>query len=356
MSNALKRIDAAIADLPPAYFAMVMATGIVSIASYFLGYPILAIPLVWLNVLFYAALWALTILRIGYHRDRFFADMGNHVRGTGFFTMVAGTCILGNQAVIIINSPGAALFLLVLGTLLWIVLVYSVFTLFTIHENKPPIEKAISGTWLVATVATQSVSILSGLVSKDLPRFADLMLFFSLCMFLVGCMLYLIVITLIFYRFMFCEMKPMELGHPYWINMGAVAITTLAGATLIANSSANSFLTVLLPFTTGFTLFFWATATWWIPFLVMLGIWRFVIHREMFSYDPQYWGMVFPLGMYTTCTFRLAKAADLDFLLVIPEYFIFAAILAWGLTFFGLLTTLARLIGWRADEKRKDFS
>jgi hypothetical protein len=41
--------------------------------------------------------------------------------------------------------------------------------------------------------------------------------------------------------------------------------------------------------------------------------------------------------MYATCTLQLAGAANLDFLMPIPRYFIFAALLAWLLTFVGLL-------------------
>ncbi len=52
-------------------------------------------------------------------------------------------------------------------------------------------------------------------------------------MFLLGCMLYLPLITLIFYRFTFVNVTTAALTPPYWINMGAVAITTLAGARLI---------------------------------------------------------------------------------------------------------------------------
>jgi tellurite resistance protein TehA-like permease len=93
------------------------------------------------------------------------------------------------------------------------------------------------------------------------------------------------------------------------------------------------------------TLLFWATASWWIPMLVILGFWRHVIKRFRFVYGPLYWGAVFPLGMYTACTWQLAKALHLDFLLPIPQYFIYAALAAWLLTFWGLLHRLA-ILAW----------
>jgi tellurite resistance protein TehA-like permease len=134
----------------------------------------------------------------------------------------------------------------------------------------------------------------------------------------------------------------MEMTPPYWINMGAVAITTLAGSTLILNAGGAPLLGEIVPFLKGFTLFFWTAATWWIPLLLALMVWRHAVRRHPLRYDPQFWGLVFPLGMYTTGTLRLSQALDLPFLVVIPHVFIVIALLAWLATAAGLSLTILR--------------
>jgi tellurite resistance protein TehA-like permease len=287
-------------------------------------------------------LCVLLLVRLLFFFSRVTADIKDHVRGPGFFTVVAGTCVLGSALLIVVDRFLPALVLWIVGISLWLVIMYTFFTAVTVRENKPTIEAGLNGGWLLAVVATQSISVLGTLLASRLVDYRELILFFTLCMFLLGCMLYLLLITLIFYRFTFGNVSVAALTPPYWINMGAVAITTLAGARLIIAAPGWSLLSEIAPFLKGFTLFFWAAATWWIPLLFALGFWRHVYKRFPLKYDPQYWGMVFPFGMYTVCTLQLSNAIDFPPLLVIPRYFVYLALAGWLAVSLGLIHTSIR--------------
>lgn len=351
-SSALSIASAGLAALNPAYFALVMATGIVSIAAHFLQMEVIALALFWLNNLFFVVLWILTLARLAVFPRRLLADLMDHKRSVGFFTSVAGTCVLGSQFLVIASMRPVAVALWILGIVLWMLFIYTVFTSLTVKDVKPSLAEGIHGGWLVAVVGTQAVAVLGGLLAPSFGAYAEECLFFNLVMWLGGGMLYIWIISLIFYRYTFFKLNPADLSPPYWINMGAMAISTLAGTVLIAAAPGSPLLEQILPFLKGFTLFFWATATWWIPMLVILGIWRHVYKRFPLVYDPLYWGAVFPLGMYTACTFRLANVLDIPFLLIVPRGFIYIALGAWLLTFIGLVLNLVR--GWRGRHRSLD--
>jgi tellurite resistance protein TehA-like permease len=332
--------------LSPAYFALVMATGVISIAAWDFGLVILATGLFAVNVAAYAVLTCLFVLRAIRYPRLFLADMTDHRLAPGFFTAVAGSCILGAQFLQITQGLAIATVFLALGTALWIGLTYTIFTVLTVKRDKPPLEQGLTGAWLIAVVATQSVAVLAAVIASEWPQPLRLELnFFALSMWLWGGMLYIWIISLIFYRYTFFAFSPGDLTPPFWINMGAMAISTLAGARLVQNTPDAPFLASLLPFLKGFTVFYWATGTWWIPMLLLLGVWRHLIRRFPLRYDPLYWGAVFPLGMYTVATKHMAAALELPFLAPLPPVVFAAALAAWTLACIGLAwDLLGRLV------------
>jgi tellurite resistance protein TehA-like permease len=330
-----------IQTLLPAYFALVMATGIVGIAAHLEGLELLAQVLTWLNTAAFIILCALTAARIVLYPRAFFRDFSDFDRGPGFFTLVAGAGVLGSEWLTVYANWIVALILWLVAIPLWCCFMYGVFTSFIVREHKPLLADGINGGWLIAVVATQAVSGLGSLLSPEFTHYQNAVLFFALSMWLCGGMLYIWLISLIFYRYTFFRFLPSDLMPSYWINMGAMAISTLSGALLIERAPAADFLANMLPFLRGFTLFFWATATWWIPMLVILGFWRHVVKKFRLAYDPLYWGAVFPLGMYSACTYRLVEAMNLRFLAWLPVAFLYIALAAWLATFAGLVRRLA---------------
>ena len=333
----------AIKELSPAYFAMVMATGIVSIAAFVYSMEYIAVALFATNVTAYVALALLFILRLFWFPRALLSDLVDHQRGPGFFTLVAGSCVLGSQFILIAGNYDIAFALWVVAAVFWIFLIYGIFAALSVKERKPTLADGINGGWLLAVVSTQSIAVLASLIAAHWPQPYRIELnFLALSMWLWGGMLYIWMIALIFYRYTFFEFSPDDLSPPYWINMGAMAISTLAGSLLIINAPDAPYFHSLLPFLKGFTVFYWATGSWWIPMLIILGIWRHVLKRFPFRYDPLYWGAVFPVGMYTVATWQMSRAMDLGFLQVIPRYFVYVALISWFATFAGLTHSLMR--------------
>lgn len=325
----------------PAYFALVMATGILAVACKLHGLEPLPRLLFAINVPAYVVLWLLTAMRAVRHPTPFWSDFRSHQRAPGFFTVVAATSVLGVQFAVQGEAPGVALALWWGAVVLWLVLTYAILTALTVTADKPDLATGINGGWLTAVVATQSLVVLGTTVAPHIGSHGEMVALALVSLWLAGGMLYIWMIALIFYRYTFFRLGPSDLLPPYWINMGAMAISALAGALLTRSAAASPLLTSILPFVKGFTLLYWATATWWIPMLVALGVWRYVVHKVPLTYDPLYWGAVFPLAMYTSATYRLGEAFALPFLLLVSRCFVVAALTAWLMTFLGFLMSLA---------------
>jgi tellurite resistance protein TehA-like permease len=324
------------ATVPDGTFAFVMATGIVSIAAAAQGLQPVAQLLFVVNVAAFAMLSALTLLRLLRCPAGLFAELAQHRTAPGFLTIVAAVAVLGDQFALETGQGRVAAGLWLAGCVLWLGLVYALFLLLTTRSRKPSLRAGLGGAWLLLVVATEALSVLGTHVADAFARPA-IIAYLSLCWFLLGGFFYLLIIVMIVYRWWFVPLPPEELTPPYWINMGAMAIATLAGARLQIVAATDPLLTRLSPAIAAMTVLFWIVATWWIPLLALLTTWRHAVRRVRPAWGADLWSMVFPLGMYTAATWNFARAERIGFLDWIPRVFVWVALAAWLLSFAGML-------------------
>jgi tellurite resistance protein TehA-like permease len=335
--------EPAFANLFPGYFALVMATGIVAVGASQQDLDLIADALYAIAGVAYVVLVVLYALRLTRFPRRMVAEVTSHAKGFAYLTAVAGTNVLGSASAVVHGWWGLAWTLWWISVVLWGVLLYTTLFAVVLRGPKPGIETGINGTWFLLTVATESVAVLGALL---LPRHpGDLLAFVCIAAFLLGIVLYLIVMTMVFLRWTFQELEPDEADPPAWIAAGAVAITVLAGSNLLLARAASERIDGIAATLEALVILAWATATFWFPLMVAIGVWRHVVRRVPLRYHPSYWALVFPLGMYGAATYRMRAAIRLDALEWLPKVTLAIALLAWTLTFVGLVHAAVSAFG-----------
>ena len=338
----LASIDEGVRTLYPGYFALVMATGIVSNAFRFMGQPALSAVLLAIGLVAFPVLVALTVARALRHRGALWADLTDPRLVFSFFTIVAAADVLG-IGLSLRGEQAAATALWLFALLVWVLLSYFSFALLTFSNNEQGAD-VVHGGWLIAIVGTESLALLGVRLAPDLGAFHDVTCLTAHALWSIGIVLYGIFVTLFSYRIFFARVEPADMTPLFWVIMGAAAIATNAGSALIVARPELHFLVAMHPFVDGATLILWAWATWWIPLLVIFGIWRHVVRREPLAYHPAYWSLVFPLGMYTVASYRLSLASDYRPLQDISEVMVWVAFGAWLATTAGLLRSARRTL------------
>jgi len=193
-----------------------MATGVVALAADFVIHAhLLARCLTGLNAAMFVALWGINAARCLRWPREVLRDLKDFDRGPGFFTVVAGTAVLGVQMAAIPGWPAAAFGLWAIAVPLWACLLYAILFAFTVAERKPRFEKGINGGWLISIVATQGIADLGARVSAQVPAWRSEILFLALALWLAGGMLYVWLIALIFLRFTFYPFRPQDFIPPF---------------------------------------------------------------------------------------------------------------------------------------------
>ncbi len=335
--------DQQVARLYPGCFALVMATGIVSNALFLEDRRAWSDALFVVNLVAYPWLVLLTTLRIARFRQAVWADLVDPRLVFAFFTIVAGTDVLG-LGINLRGYPQVALALWIFALAAWFILIYLSFGVLT-FLNTAHRANVVHGGWLIAIVGTESLVILGTAIAPAAGEFGPTVFVLIHMLWGVGLVLYGIFITLFAYRIFLFDIEPDDITPLLWVVMGAAAIATNAGSTLILSDSGMPFLSSMRPFIDGVTLITWAWATWWIPLLLLFGIWKHGVCRVPLTYTPMLWSLVFPLGMYTVASLRLSLAADFPPLRTISHLMVWVALVAWLVTGLGLV--IASWRSWR---------
>jgi tellurite resistance protein TehA-like permease len=320
----------AVRTLPPASFAFVMATGIVSTGVFSLGPAWLSRTLLVVGCAGLGVLAVALVARLVWFRDAVAADVSAPERVFGFFTVVAALDVLGVRFDFA-GHPMVTAVLAGVGTAIWLVLTYAIPAGLLLNRAADSVLGGINGTWLLWVVATQSLATLAAVLATSFPAQAKWLGPFSVGFWSVGLVLYLMLVSLIMLRWLTVPMTPAALGPPYWILMGATAITVLAGARVLALPATLPVRQATAGVVEGMSFVLWAFGTWWIPLLVILGVWRHTKHRWPLRYETALWSVVFPLGMYSVATLSFGKVAHLDFMHPIARVMIWVAVASWVL-------------------------
>ena len=331
-------------ELYPGYFALVMATGICSTALRAVRQPAASAVLLVLAVVCFAVLLAALAVRVARHPRLVLRDLTAPDRAFAFFTVVAAADVLAARVAADAHR-GTAIVLAGFAAAVWLGLSYTLPVRMILGPRPQPVLAGVNGTWFIWVVGTQSLAV--GLAALDRPTggYTRVTALLAVLMWSVGVVLYLVVATLVLARLLLLQVRPQDLTPPYWITMGATAITVLAAAQPLTMAPAPA-LAVTRPVMAGLAVVFWAFGTWLIPLLVTFGLWHHLLHRQPPTYHPALWSIVFPLGMYAQASMQLGAAARLPIVEHIGRAGTWVAVTVWLVVFVGMCLTLTRT-AWR---------
>src|SRR5699024_7155857 len=150
-------------------------------------------------------------------------------RAFGFFTLIAGTNVLGVRLATDGHHEITAV-LLAVSALAWLVLGYVVPWSAVLSTRTRPVVAKANGTWFIWVVASQSVAVAAATIEPVFLTARDFLAVAAIFSWSVGVFLYAAAGMIVSLRMMLYELRPQDLNPPYWVAMGASAITVLAGA------------------------------------------------------------------------------------------------------------------------------
>ena len=343
------QVRTGVRTLPPGYFALVMATGIISVGLHLEGFGVLSEVLLVIAAVAYLVLVVLNVWRIAAYPRDVGRDFRSAEVGFFFYTFVAGTNVLGARLALEGETVLPAV-LLGLSCVVWLVVGYAVPWAVVLGRGGKETLSELNGSWFIWAVACQSVAVLSATLEPVLTPLRALLSIIAFASWSVGIILYAIIGIAVIVKLLVHGITPQTMGPPFWVTMGAASISTLAGSRVV-DMKATPMTEVTHGLAAGGSVVFWAFATWLIPVLVAVGWWRHITHGVPLRYEPALWSIVFPLGMYAVCGIDLGEADALPVVAWTGRIFLWVALAAWVAVFGATSVHIVRWLGARQPSR-----
>ncbi len=318
-------LDRVLSGVPPASGAVVMGTGIVSVALSLGGRELLSRLLLIVTGAVWVALAVLLAVRAA--RDR--ARLRRDVQTPAAFTAVAGTAVFGTR----LTSLGwswAGGVLLVLALVLWLGLLGPVLR----HFTTPTV-----GASFVLIVGTESLAVLAATLA--LQKRAGWLLAASLVPFALGLGFYAFVAS----RF---DIRQLAAGHgDHWVTGGALAICTVTAGRITLAAERLELSDGAVGALRDLSVALWVLALLWLPVLLVAEV-----RWPRMSYDVRRWSTVFPVGMYAACSFVVGAVASVPAITSFARVWLWVAVAVWAVVACGLARSAADTLGRRAPPSR----
>ncbi len=320
-------------DLPPDAFAVVMATGIVSVAAHDHAYPRIALPLAVIAAVAFVLLAVGLIVRVLARPASAFGEIRDPDVALRMFTFVAACAVLG---VVFVDHPAAVGVLGAAALAGWLVLVPLAIRDVRARPRAELRDHA-HGAWLLSSVATAGLAT----TAADLAHTGTPVVLGALA-WILAILFYVAVAWLIIWRALAAPFVPDEVTPDSWILMGALAIATLAGDHLLSATDRVGGLGWLADLLRPATLAVWILAALWIPVLLYAEVWRVDQRAGSLHFGGVWWSAVFPLGMFASASAATALALNLRSLSTISLVFFWIAFAVWLLVAVGQGLRLVR--------------
>ncbi|GAA1221876.1 tellurite resistance/C4-dicarboxylate transporter family protein [Rhodoglobus aureus] len=338
---ASQRLGLSIKTLTPGYFALTMASGIVSVGMELEGFKILSLVLLVICAASFVVLIVLTIWRAISYPGAIRDDFMDPRRAFGFFTLVAGANVLGVRFHMA-GYPRLTGALLLIAGGIFLVIGYVIPWTAALSKQTKSVIATANGTWFIWVVASQSIAIAAATLEPEAGSARTVFALVAVVAWSVGVLLYGATAVFVALRLMLYSFGPQDFTPPYWVTMGALAITVLAGAR-IEDMAEAPMVDAAGALIAGLSVVFWGIATWFIPPLVAAGLWRHLLHRIPLRYEPTMWSIIFPLGMYAVASLSLGATDHLPVVLWIGKVELWIAFAAWLVTFVAMSYHVVRI-------------